>query len=307
MNVFLINTKELPCPGSHYLHTKKFLSGFCHYGYNFIEINDIKDIEKYEDMFTDIIYISNHGYKFGLPKEIDILCERKNSTFIFWYGHDYIDLLSKKINKWILTGEHFRKKPQMSSHLKSFDIQNSINNYIPLTFASNLHPNDIILKENFDEYLYDCNFVGFCYNTQWSYHLKKKLNCYIKYSPPFISEKERIDSFKNSLSSLGFQHPNNKLNYVITERIFEALSFSCLLFVDSIFIEEEIPNGVVYVSSPDEIVSKLNYFKSNMEELKYIVSNGLDYVKKNGTYFNVCGNFLKKINEIYHPPIKKMI
>ena len=211
--VFLINTSQLPCPGSHYLHTIKFLKSFSYFGYEFIEIHKIEEVISYEDSPDNIFYIADHGFHINnQPNEIDILSRFKNSVFFLWHLHYNLEFLSKKLNKWILTGEHYRKEPESPGHKKSYDLQNSLKNYVPLTFAANSHPDEIKLKENFDNYKYDCNYVGCAYNPDWIGHIQQHLKCFIRFTPPFISEEDRINSFKDSLCSLGFQSPNNLIN-----------------------------------------------------------------------------------------------
>lgn len=300
MNVYLINTPDLPIPGSHYLHTKNFLESFRYFGYKYNEIDNVEELSNIEDTKTNIFYISDHGFHYNQkPNTIEILSSFKESIFLLWHLHNNLDYLSTKFNKWILTGEHFRRIPISESHRRSYDLQLTLNNYVPLTFASNLHPSEIKPKEDISKYKYDCNYIGHYYNVDWSEHLKNNLNTFIRYTPPFISEDVRVQSFKDSFASLGFQSKGNVENNCITERIFEALSYGCLLFVDSEHIEEEIKGGVILVTSPQEIVDKINYYQNNLEEANIIINTGIEYVKNKGTYFHTCQNFLNKIKFLY--------
>ncbi len=297
--IILINTANLPCPGSHYLHTIKFLSSFKYFDYEYHEVNNINDIEKYEDTENNIFYLSNHGIPNG-NTELDILSAKyKESIFILWSYHWHLDYITPRFNKWVLTGEHYRQPPILDAHLKTYNFQNKLDNYIPLTFAANIHPKDLVRRIKFTDYEYDCNYVGACYNSDWMNVIYSKLNAFIRATPPFIPENIRVNSFKNSLCSLGFQSPENKKNFCITERIFEAMSYGCLVFVDSEFISDETNQSVVYVSSVQELVDKLLYFKNNPIELSIIVNRAYDYIQNYGTYYHTCQNFLngmKKLN-----------
>jgi len=292
--IVLINTPNLPCPGSHYLHTRKFLDGFKHYEYEYAEVNDIQQIEQYPNSSDIIFYVSNHGSD---RNEIEILSKFTNSTFVLWFWHNELSMIKGKLNKWILTGEHFRRRPLAASHTGYYDLQLTLDNYVPLTFAANIHPDD--LQENDNQKLHDCFYVGHFYNLNWRGPIMEKFpNSFLRYTPPFISEEERVSAFSSSFASLGFQHPTNKHNFVITERIFEAMMYGCLVLVDSEFITSEIPEVAIYVESPDDIIRSITYYKQHPDEARVRIKNGYDYLRKCGTYYHTCGNFINKMENL---------
>jgi hypothetical protein len=55
-NYYLMNSPELPTPGTHYFTTSKFSKGFKKHGYNVIDATTL-------DAITDgsIVLLSNHG------------------------------------------------------------------------------------------------------------------------------------------------------------------------------------------------------------------------------------------------------
>lgn len=302
--VILVNTPNLPCPGSHYLHTIKFLNSFKHFGFEFIEINRIDQINNHPDSNDNIIYVSDQGWREAhfnrnWSGELDVLSKYTESNFIFWFWHEKYDILKNKINKFVLTGEHMRLRPDPSStlHIGFYDFQLTIDNYIPLTFASNIHPDEIKVKTDFNNYIYDCNYVGYGYNKDWSSHIQSQVKSYIKYTPPHIPEQQRVDSFLNSLTTLGWQSRYNKLNNCITERIFEGMSYGCLVIHDSKYIEMETNGATVFANSPKEVVDLIRYYKSNIGELTEKVNQGYDYIRKCGTYYHTCKTF---VDRLYH-------
>lgn len=294
--VVLINTAALPCPGTHYLHVTKFLKCFSWFGYQFLEITDPVDFAAIPDDGDSILYISNHG--FDRPEhiaELDLLSRFQKNFFIVWFGA--VDQISQKLKNWIGTGIYYYRQPESIS-LPFWEMQQTMLNYVPLIFGANVHPDELKIKSRFDNYIYDCNYIGSKYNEAWSRKINKKLKCFIHYVPPYISEEQRLYSFEHSLCSLGWQAELNKANYIITERIFETMAFGCLLITDSEFIQEEIGGAAVYVTSAVDTIKKIKYFKNHLDEVERKIRLGYDYIKTKGSYYYTCKNFLDKIEQL---------
>jgi spore maturation protein CgeB len=297
----LINTKLIPCGGTHYLHTKKFLKCFEWFDYKFEEINETHQLDNIEDTEGTIIYLANFGWgNENYKQEIDILSKLKNVTFIFWLTiPEYCDNLLN--NKILMLIKFYEKPPETYPHaVKEYEIQQNDPRCVTLYFGANVKPEDVEIKTDLENYVFDCNYVGDNYNESWTPYIQSNLKTFIRYttrSGSFIPEEVRIDSFKKSLCSLGWQHEINKDCFLITERIFEALSYGCLLITDSKHIEREIEGGCVYVESKEDCVEKIRYYKNNIDEAREIINKGYEYIKQKGSYYYSCKLFLDKINE----------
>ena len=96
--------------------------------------------------------------------------------------------------KFIITGEHFYKKPKQDSHIFFWELQNKINNYVPLTFSSSLYVEDIGTFSR-NEVINGC-FIGTSYKPDWVSDLPN-----IKYITNYnnnFPEDERIKIFLSS-------------------------------------------------------------------------------------------------------------
>ena len=294
--VYLVLLDELPCPGSHYLHTKKFLEAFSSQGYEYHEIHSVEQIQEIQS--KDLVYISNHGLERS-EKKLDLISRlgKSNARFILWFWHDYLDIAETFFKgNYVLTGEHFHHKPKLEEHIKRWDIEQSFDRYIPLTFASKLLPETIGTLPRSEKYL--AHFVGAHYKQNWNLALRVQFrNVKIVNTPPFISENERENIFLSSGIALGWHSQANIENHVVVERVFEGLAYGNFVISDT-QTAHEITDGIVEASSSyletQDWVRRYTKDK-NFRALKQ--KQGYSWAKTNGTYLNVAVKFLHRLND----------
>lgn len=162
--MIMLNSPELPVSGTLYFQVMKFMSSFHVHGYNVLEINSIENLIELNPSRDDIVHVSDHGISISFEnsqKAFEKL-SKLQCVFILWFYHNMIDKL-KMPEKWILTGEHFRRPPKVREHLACWEMQQMIPNYVPMTFAT------AILPENIGCYgrneILRASFVGHPYQT----------------------------------------------------------------------------------------------------------------------------------------------
>ncbi len=300
--VYLVNTDTLPTPGSHYFTSMKFLKGFGHLGYQVMGIQDIGQIRDSDD---SIVLISDHGLRRNFEKGVEELCrlanEKPEAIFLCWHFHEFIGRkqLQMPFLKWILTGEHLRKKPTGResglswTHVDSWNLQQTMHNYVPLTFSADISPEQVGTFPR--KSVFDAQFVGSGYKEEWTSKLK---NCYIRNTPPFVSESERIDSYLKSHVSLGFHSEGNIRNHCIVERVFDGMAYGCVVLTDNPTAEEETGGIVEYVNSFEGLADKIDYYARNEKARQEKQAMGYDYIRTRGCYLHVAEGFLLKMNEL---------
>jgi hypothetical protein len=289
--IHLVLLEEWPCPGSHYLHTRKFLKSFEDHGFEYCELKSISDIQRIER--GDIVYLSNHGFgKTEFPAEIFEAISTKGAYQILWFWHNHLELARSIFGtRFVLTGEHFYKKPFIEGHIKSWQLQNSITEYVPLTFASNLNPNEIGTFSRTDRYL--AHFVGYGYKPEINKRLKFRFRgIKIQNTPPFISEEKRREIFLSSKVALGWHSDDNIKNNVVVERVFEGLAFGNVVISDTP-VAQEITDGIVeFADTYDETKDFLIRIKKDDHLRQKKVEQGLAWAKAHGTYWHVAKRFI---------------
>lgn len=288
MNVYLMNSPELPIPGTHYYTSSKFIKGFQYHGYI---VNEAKTMDSITD--NSIVLLSDHGLfeKEKGMKALKYLANKyPNSIYICWFYHKYYNEIPFK--KFVITGEHFHKKPLLDHHVMCWDLQNKINNYVPLTFSSSLYPEQIgNIPRN--ESINGC-FIGTPYKPYWVHGLDNIV--YI--TGNMLPEDKRIQYFLSSKIAFGFHADANILNNVVVERVFEGMAYGCVVISDTPVASEITDNIVQYASSKDEFLEIYKRLLYNEKERKELQRRGYEWIKQNGLYVHVTKKFLEKFEEL---------
>ena len=296
--IIMLNTPELPVIGTLYFQASKFISSFSIHGYSQLEVNSLDDFIKMKPSKDDIVYISDHGISIDILKVKDSFLKFKDldCVFILWFFHNYINTIPMP-KRWILTGEHFRKTPQIDNHLKSWHIQNSISNYVPMTFATAILP--VHIGQYKRNEVIKASFVGAPYQIEWCRKLVNEDNLvYVRYTPPFISEADRYGIYLSSVVSLGFHSHENSLNSVLVERVFEGLALGNVVISDNPVCEEFTDGNVKYVSSLELVKEEIDRMWIDKNEREKRQKKGMNWCKNNGTYVTVSKAFIEKALEV---------
>ena len=294
--IFLMNSPELPTPGTHLFTTNKFLSSFTYYGYEVLVANKLDDVVN-----GSIVLVSNHGIdhpkiskKIGTDAINYLATTFPDTTYLCWFYHKHYDTIPFK--KFIITGEHFRMKPLLEAHINCWNLQEKINNYVPFTFACALFPNDIGTFER-KETLNGC-FMGTAYKYEWVSELANIAYLPGMYHGRELKEEDRIKTFLSSKIAFGFHHNDNVLNNVVVERVFEGMAYGCVVISDSP-AAGIITGGIVQVAkNKSEFLDiYIRLLKNDAERLE-LQRRGYLWAKENGLYVHTTKNFLKKMEEL---------
>lgn len=291
--VFLVTIGTWPCPGSHYLHTKKFLQAFESHGFEYHEISTLEDIDLINS--GDIVYLSNHGFSAGeFPFELFYKISQRGGFHILWYWHDHLEMAQNLFGeRYILTGEHFYAKPTLIDHVRCWNIQHQISNFVPLTFASNLKPEVIGTLKRSDKYL--AHFVGNGYQREINNRLRVRFRgIKIVNTPPFISEAERIQIFSSSKIALGWHSDGNIENHVVVERVFEGLAFGNVVISDTP-TAVQITEGVVEFADSYPLAKEIILRVQKDEKFRLSkMEAGFEWARAYGTYWHIARNFIDR-------------
>jgi len=282
-----MNSPELPTPGTHFYTTSKFVNSFKYHGYN---VSEAKTLESITD--NSIVMLSNHGMDNidqGF-KALKFLANKfPNAIYICWFYHKYYNEIPFK--KFVITGEHFHEKPVLQGHIDCWNLQNKINNYVPLTFSSSLFPEQIG-NFNRNELINGC-FIGSAYKPNWV----KNLPNIFYVTGNNLPENQRIQAFLSSKIAFGFHADDNIKNNVVVERVFEGMAYGCVVISDTKTASDITDNIVQYASTEDEFKKIYERLLNNDDERKTLQKRGYEWIKQNGLYVHVIQKFIDKFNE----------
>lgn len=283
--IALVNTNECPCPGTHYAACMEFINGFKDFGYDtscITNINDCKD--------KDILLLSSHKIDINYLNIINNI--NPNATYILWSYYNVLNQIPFK--KWILTGEYYHKTPRLNSHTGADNINKSINNYVPLMLRADESPEMVGTYEHKNE-LNGC-FMGSPYKSDWVSGLSNILYHDIRYG--LLNYNERRNIHLKSKIAFGFSSNENVLNYHPTQRIFEGLTYGCVVISDN-EAARDLTNGIVeYAKDKEEFLKLYNYYLNHPEECHKKQQDGYEWAKKYGTNRYSASLFLDKMKEL---------
>lgn len=284
-SIGLLNILDCPCPGTHYAACMEFIEGFTEYGYThscITNINDCKD--------KDIILLSNHKVSADTLNKINSI--NPDAVYILWYYHYYLDIIPFK--KFILTGEQYYYPPKLQSHLKYHEINQSVNNYIPLCLRANESPSKVGTYTK--TYELDGCFMGSGYKSNWVRGFKNIL--YHDIAHGLLSYDQRRAVHLKSRIGFGFHNDANVANSHVTQRVFEAMAYGCVVLSDNPAARDMTGGIVEYVSSADEFRMKYEFYLANPDRCREKELAGYEWVKKYGTNRYAAQLFLDKIAEL---------
>jgi spore maturation protein CgeB len=263
----------------------EFINGFSDFGY---EISYITNIDDCKD--KDILLLSNHIINIDYLNKLNTI--NSNAVYILWYYHSVINQIPFK--KWILTGEYFHKTPRLQSHINLDNINKSINNFVPLMLRADEAPEKIGTYERKNE-INGC-FMGSPYKSDWVAGLANIM--YHDIINGLINYNERRHNHLRSKVAFGFSNDANILNYHPTQRIFEGLSYGCVVISDNEAARDMTDGIVEFVNNKEEFLQKYNYFLEHPEECRKKELEGYEWAKKYGTNRYSASLFLNKMKEL---------
>lgn len=288
MKAIIWNTKSLPIPGTSYFHVSKFMSGFGSHGFSVVEANSPNLIEAIES--EDIVYVSNHGFDHSVFE--DALAEfralsKKDCVFILWHFHNLMEgeVFETLPKRHVFTGEDHKTSEVL------YDIYRQSSLFHPTTFLSSLHPSSV--GKHVRNPTYDAQFVGSPYQPDLMRSLLSNFSIVGKYTPPFISEEERIETFLSARCTLGFHSTGCLEKGLVTERVAEGLAFGCVVVSDNSRAPEVTDGCAIYASSYEDFAEVLLRARTDGKWLAAKQERGYEFARTRGTYTHLAASFMR--------------
>jgi hypothetical protein len=265
----------------------EFAGAFQDYG---CEIKIVKSMNDLEDGGIILLDDAWGKYTENIVTYNNIAKKCPNSIFICWYWKK--DLQFKPFDKIIYTGEYYLNNYTDKDKLNYFNLKN----YVPLRLRANDSP-DMIGKYSRND-LRDYCFMGTGYRRNWVpseftgiYHEVRANN--------FLPYNVRREIYLSSTFAFAFQSDENIKTGHLSQRIFEGLAYGCIVLCENKLASDFTDGAVIYVTSKNDLVNKMIFYKQNPELKKAKIEQGYEWVKKFGTNRYSVKFFLEKIKELY--------
>jgi hypothetical protein len=283
---------------------QELVGGFIDYQCKIKTVTSLHEIEDGGIMFLHD-EAGNYKNNHELYEKIGRMCP--NTIFICWYWRDYSFTPFKKM---IHTGENFLYLHQKHG-ISNYEYMTHPN-FVPLLLRASDSP-DVIgnyIHTNERDYC----FMGGGYRMEWMHALSNFSGIYHRVIwDNYLSYEERRQIYLSSMFALGFQSDENIRTGHLSQRIFEGLAYGCIVLCENKLAEEYTDGAVVYVSSKEDLVQKMLYYKMRPDEVLKKQQQGYEWTKKNGTNRVSVQRFIDAIQLKYNQefniiqPIKPIV
>lgn len=193
----------------------------------------------------------------------------------------------------IHTGEYHLHKERLPSHDQ---LYTSLPSFVPLKLRANDSP--ALIGTYPRHVVRDYCFMGGGYKRDW---LPSQEECTGLYHQVFwdnyLPYEERKRIYLSSMFGFAFQSPENIQTGHLSQRIFEGLAYGCIVLCENKLAEEFTNGAVVHVSSKEDLVAKMRYYKAHPELVLAKQQQGYEWVKQHGTNRASAALFLHAIKE----------
>jgi hypothetical protein len=281
-DILLLDCYEIGCPKVLLYAFIEFCQYFKENNYSVKIIQNIKDITNYSIVFMgDTIRCDNAS---------DLLNKQApEAIYIGWYWHNQN---TDSIKYFIYTYENMLEPD------KRVQIIKTKKNNIPFLLRSSEDPCKIGKFKKI--IVYDYCYMGWRYcphlvpydKFTGIYHGVVDANKFLKY-------EERKNIYLSSKFALGFQSNENISNKHVSQRIFEGLTYGCIVLTNSIPACEQTNNIAVFVKSKEDVENYIKYYLENPSIMQKKQQDGYEFAKKYGTNRYAVNFFIDKIKEYF--------
>lgn len=305
MKFYIISTNllKLQLDGTHILSNRKFAKGFEQNGYEVIEILCEEDVNTIENKYGNFILLSNFmDFKNDWEKLINFGKRFDNLFYILWCWHN---IPNPPFKYWVCTFQEYKFEPEdenFKAEYKLFKHLEEKNKFIPYRFASYIDPCSNYKENNTKiNKIYDLVYIGCNYEIDIIEKLKKTNYKSIIHicggGSNAITGDEFEKIYKQSKICLGFMAEENNKKNTITERIWEAFSFGCLVLTNSKSASIVTNDTAIYYENYEDLNEKINYYLSNEDKRLEKVNNGYKIFENYANYKFNANEFITFLNK----------
>jgi len=255
----------------------------------------IKIVTSFDQLEDDgIIFLDDSAGNYLNYKEIYIKMGQQcpNSVFICWYWDK--DYSFKPFQYMLHTGEYYIKKYNSNYGHTHHMLQSD---FVPLKLRANDPPSLIGTYQKMIER--DYCYMGGGYKMDWVPKEFNGLYHRVIYDN-YLSYSERRAIYLSSQFAFAFQSNENIITGHLSQRIFEGLAYGCIVLCENKLASTFTDGAVVYISSKEDLIEKMKYYKEHPEEVIKLQQKGYEWTKKYGTNRLTIMNILDKIKSMFY-------
>ena len=300
---YIINTSvlKLHLDGTHILSNRKFAKGFEQHGYKVVEILSDGEVRKIENVKGNIIILSNFmDFENDWDKIVDFGKKYDQLFYILWCWY-WCD--NPPFKYWVHTFQEYKLEPtidKFKNEYKLFKNLEADNKFIPYRFSSYVDPESNFKELNKNKSI-DLIYIGSSYEMDKINVIhRKNYNSLLHISgggKNAITGEKFSELYRKSKICLGFMAKENNQVNSITERVWEAFSFGCLVLTNSKAAEIVTNEAAVYYTDTQDLLNKIDFYLANEEERNLKIEKGYDIFTSYGNYKYNANEFINLMNK----------
>jgi len=254
---------------------EELAAGFIDYQCRIKTVTSLDDLEDGGIMF---LHDEAGHYKNNseLYEQINMLCP--DTVYICWYWRDFT---FRPFNKMIRTGENYLHLHENPNEFADYGYMTHPE-FVPLLLRASDSPDAIGNYPRINQR--DYCFMGGGYKMDWMIAVPQFTGFYHRVIwDNYLSYNERRAIYLSSIFAFGFQSDNNIQTGHLSQRIFEGLAYGCIVLCENKLAEDYTDGAAIYVASKEDLVSKMEYYKSHPDEALKKQQQGYEWTKQFGT------------------------
>lgn len=284
-DIIILDCDEIKCPQVLLFVFKEFVGYFKRNNYNVKIVNNVREIHN-----NSIVLM---GDSFNCDNPVNILKSiAPRAIYIGWYWHK---INTDELQYFIYTYENMLNIHYDANRANDLIKIRSFKNNSPFLLRADEDP---LLVGTYEKHIkYDFCYMGWRYCENLVPQNFKGLYHGVCDHSKFLDYETRKQNYLSSLFALGFQSPENIYSKHVSQRIFEGLTYGCIVLSNSLPACEQTNNIVIHVSTREEVEQVMTYYINNPELAEKKRKEGYEFSKQFGTNQLVAQNFISLIKD----------
>lgn len=286
--IIILDCHEISCPLVLLYVFQEFAGYFKRNNY------DVRIVKNITELHNNSIVLMGDSFNCDNPVQL-LNTIAPYAIYIGWYWHN---INTDELKYFIYTYENMLYIYYDINRINDLIKIRSFKNNIPLLLRANEDP--LLVGTYKKNIIYDFCYMGWAYcdhlvpqNFKGFYHSVYDHRLFLDY-------EARKNIYISSLFALGFQGNENVASKHVSQRIFEGLTYGCIVLSNSISACEQTNNIVIHVSTRDDIEQVMSYYINNPELAEKKRKEGYEFSKQFGTNELSAQKFINLIQEKFH-------
>lgn len=283
--ILILDCPEIGCQTVLLYVFKEFAGYFKRNNHNVKIVNNITELHN-----NSIVLIGNSIHCNNPVNLLNTIAP--NAIYIGWYWHN---INTDELLYFIYTYENILNINYNVNRVNDLIKIRSFKHNVPLLLRADEDP--LLVGTYEKKIIHDYCYIGWRYCENLIPQNFKGLYYGVNDHTLFLDYETRKHIYLSSIFALGFQSDENIHAKHVSQRIFEGLTYGCIVLSNSLPACEQTNNIVIHVSTREDIERIMTYYIHNPELAEKKRNEGYVFSKQFGTNQSSAEMFIHLIQE----------